>query len=234
MRRILKSAFVGKKHRGRGDEREKEQKLMASPLQKEHKEKKVIEENERGVSNSRGRSLRRKNRKKQKRTVMEVNSGVHSMELETPERIPPPLPDDMICTVFAFLDVKDLLLKASLVCKKWQDMICCGRVYLLDQWVNRKDTIKNSRWRTEGRNHFDKKQWNESIDAFSKAIILNPRGVLFVSYSPTLLDHLAYFWRAYAYDQSNKYTLAVKDFSKSLQFEPEDATAYSNRGATYR
>jgi len=134
----------------------------------------------------------------------------------------PILPDDVLCVIFAFLNVRDLLMNVSLVCKRWNEVVKAGRVFCLEEWVNRTDIIKNSKMRALGREYFDKKQWNEAIKCFSKAIILNPR------------DHLSYFWRAYAYDENGQYQMAVKDFSNSLLYEPLDATAYSNRGATYR
>jgi len=134
----------------------------------------------------------------------------------------PILPEDVLCFIFAFLDAESLLLGVSLTCKRYHELVSSGRVYSLAPWIYKTDVLKNTKFRTEGRSFFDKKQWKESIESFTRAIILNPR------------DHLSYFWRAYAYDESGNYDLAVKDFSKSLEFEPQDATAYSNRGATYR
>jgi len=160
---------------------------------------------------------RKKKKKQRLLATSNFGSTIPELVVELPK-----LPNDMLCSIFAFLDVTDVLLAVSLVCKHWQELASSGRVFMLDEWINKKNVMKNSKFRSDGRSHFDKKQWSESIEAFSKAIILNPR------------DHLAYFWRAYAYDESNKFALAVKDFSKSLQLEPDDATAYSNRGATYR
>eukprot|EP01114_Cavostelium_apophysatum_P020385 TRINITY_DN6815_c0_g1_i1.p1 TRINITY_DN6815_c0_g1~~TRINITY_DN6815_c0_g1_i1.p1 ORF type:complete len:311 (-),score=61.89 TRINITY_DN6815_c0_g1_i1:17-949(-) len=134
----------------------------------------------------------------------------------------PDLPEDVLCFIFAFLSVEDLLLGVSRVSRRWNELVSSGRVYLLHPWIYKTEVKRNTKFRTEGRDFFDKKMWKESIESFSRAIILNPR------------DHLSYFWRAYAYDESGQYDLAVKDFSKSLEFEPQDATAYSNRGATYR
>jgi len=134
----------------------------------------------------------------------------------------PQLPEDVLCFIFAFLTPEDLLLGVSLACRRWNEIISEGRIFVLEPWIHKTEIQRNSKFRAEGRDHFDKKMWKESITAFTRAIILNPR------------DHLSYFWRAYAYDESGQYNMAVKDFSRSLEFEPEDATAYSNRGATYR
>jgi len=134
----------------------------------------------------------------------------------------PPLPDDVLCIIFAFAEVNDLLLGISLVSHHWKDLVTSGRVYGLEQWIYKPNLQMKTKWRSEGRELFDKKMWQESITSFSRAIIMNPR------------DHLSYFWRAYSYDESHQYEKAVKDFSRSLEFEPADATAYSNRGATYR
>jgi len=164
--------------------------------------------------------------KSHKNEPSEITNGKHAKKSKKnePEIVVnlPNLPEDVLCCMLAFLDVKDLLLGASLVSKKWNELVSSGRVYCLPQWIHKIDVTRNTKFRTEGRESFDKKMWKESIAAFTRAIILNPR------------DHLSYFWRAYAYDESGQFDLAVKDFSKSLEFEPQDATAYSNRGATYR
>jgi len=155
------------------------------------------------------------------RNQQNKKSRTISTTLTIPENLPI-IPEDVLCSIFAYLEVEDLLLGISLLSKKWNQIISEGRIYALDQWIFKNEIPRNSKFRTEGREFFDKKMWKEAILSFSRAIILNPR------------DHLSYFWRAYAYDESGQYDLAVKDFSKSLQFEPQDATAYSNRGATYR
>jgi len=134
----------------------------------------------------------------------------------------PQLPDDVLCVIFSFCNLQELLLSASLICKRWNSIIASGRVYIMDQWIQRKCPFSNVKFRLQGREFFDKKLWDQAIKCFTKAILLNPR------------DHLSYFWRAYAFDESGQFDLAVKDFTNSLLYEPHDATAYSNRGATYR
>jgi len=205
----LKSAFIGKREKSKEKLKENEPTKSDDKTKKENeKEKKVIEEQERSREAS-------KKKKKKARFGMIEDSMELVVEL-------PPLPEDMICTIFAHLDVRDLLLGVALSCKHWHQLVSSGRIFLMDEWFNKTNVSKNSKFRSEGRSYFDKKLWAASIESFTKAIILNPR------------DHLAYFWRAYAFDESCKYELAVKDFTKSLLLEPDDATAYSNRGATYR
>jgi len=86
----------------------------------------------------------------------------------------PVLPEDVLCFIFAFLDVESLLLGVSRSCKRWNEMVSSGRVYLLQPWINKTEIKKNTKFRTEGREFFDKKMWPEAIQSFSKAIILNP------------------------------------------------------------
>jgi len=178
------------------------------------KSKKTKENNEKSLQILPSSSTSNDKQDKKSKRLIIAPAGGSSAILDFPE--------DVVSWIFAFLSAEDLLLGASIVCKKWRDIIVSERVYCLSPWIFKSNISQNGRFRSEGRDLFDKKLWKESISAFSKAIILNPR------------DHLAYFWRAYAYDENGQYDLAVKDFSKSLEFEPSDATAYSNRGATYR
>src|SRR3990167_5812940 len=67
----------------------------------------------------------------------------------------PELPDDVLCMIFAFLEVKDLFLGICLCCKKWNSIVSCGRVYLLEPWYSKpKD---NSKLNFEGKNYLEKK-----------------------------------------------------------------------------
>jgi len=180
-----------------------------------HKDEKKISNS--NISNSTSREITSVSKKSSR------NSKRNKSCLITPIENLPKLPEDVLCFVFAFLEAEDLLLGVSVACRRWNEMVSKeGRVYRMDPWIYKTEVQRNNKFRSEGRDFFDKKDWTQAIVSFTRAIILNPR------------DHLSYFWRAYAYDESGQYDLAVKDFSKSLEFEPQDATAYSNRGATYR
>jgi tetratricopeptide (TPR) repeat protein len=62
---------------------------------------------------------------------------------------------------------------------------------------------------------------NDAIDAFSKAIELNPR------YAK------AYSKRGLAYNMVDNPELAVEDFNRAIKLNPKDAGTYNNRGNVY-
>ena len=65
--------------------------------------------------------------------------------------------------------------------------------------------------------------YNGSIKIFTEAIELNPQ------------NGLAYYGRAYAYDDLKNYQQAIEDCSKAVQFDnPRLIDAYNNRGEAYR
>jgi tetratricopeptide (TPR) repeat protein len=132
------------------------------------------------------------------------------------------LHDDALCCVFAFLDLKDLLLGACLVSQHWRNLILSGRISVLDSWKSKEPHPSYKKIRGLGRECFDKEEWQNAIKHFSRSLLMHPR------------DPLGYFWRAYAFAELGQYSEALKDFSASLEFDPKDSTTFSNRGATYR
>lgn len=99
-------------------------------------------------------------------------------------------------------------------------------------------------------------EYEKAIDAFSKAIILNPddlnsyyfRGsvnTILGQYEKAISDYskiiylfpndaTAYFQRGTVYGRNLKnYELAIKDFNKSIELSPNYVDAYNNRGLTY-
>jgi len=65
--------------------------------------------------------------------------------------------------------------------------------------------------------------YNGSIKIFTEAIELNPQ------------NGLAYYGRAYAYNDLKNYRQAIEDCSKAVQFDnPRLIDAYNNRGEAYR
>ena len=43
----------------------------------------------------------------------------------------------------------------------------------------------------------------------------------------------AYYWRAFSYNSMQKTDDAIKDYSKSIEFEPDFTNAYNDRGLSY-
>lgn len=132
----------------------------------------------------------------------------------------PFLPDDVLATIFACCEVRDLLLGVSLVCKKWNEMVTSGRVFVLEEWFG--VSRDSSKWISEGKYYLKKKMWTPSITSFSHAIILNPR------------DGNSYSYRATAYQKKGLYEEALADFKRVLELNPKDASVvYNNRGFLY-
>ena len=70
---------------------------------------------------------------------------------------------------------------------------------------------------------YDKSDYNGAIKLHSEAIELNPNNAL------------AYYGRAYAYDDLKDYQKAIEDCTKAVQFDsPRLVDAYNNRGEAYR
>jgi len=150
-----------------------------------------------------------------------LSSSKSSSELVLSSKIILPfLPDDVLATIFACCEVRDLLLGISLVCKKWNEMVVCGRVFLLEEWYGL--SRDSSKWISEGKYYLKKKMWTPSITSFSRAIVLNPH------------DGDAYSYRATAYQKKGMYEEALSDFKRVLELNPKDASVvYNNRGFLY-
>lgn len=132
----------------------------------------------------------------------------------------PFLPEDVLTTIFACCEAKDLLLGVALTCKKWRDIVTGGRVFLQDQWWS--VPRDSSKWISEGKYYLKKKMWTPSITSFTRAVLLNPH------------DGNAFSYRATAYQKKGLYEEALKDFKRVLELNPKDASVvYNNRGFLY-
>ena len=81
--------------------------------------------------------------------------------------------------------------------------------------------VKTSSWVEKGVALVIEGKYNEAIEAFNKAIELNPK------------DAVAYNNRGAAYGQIGNYKQQIEDSSKALQINPKDAVAFNNRGVAY-
>jgi tetratricopeptide (TPR) repeat protein len=81
--------------------------------------------------------------------------------------------------------------------------------------------VKTSSWVEKGVALVIEGKYNEAIEAFNKAIELNPK------------DAVAYNNRGAAYGQIGNYKQQIEDSSKALQLNPKDAVAFNNRGVAY-
>jgi len=143
-----------------------------------------------------------------------------SIEIYTNNIDLPFLPEDVLATIFACCEVRDLLLGVALVSRKWRDIVSSGRVFLLEEWYS--VPRDSSKWISEGKYYLKKKMWTPSITSFSRAIVLNPK------------DGNSFSYRATAYQKKGLYEEALKDFKKVLELNPKDASVvYNNRGFLY-
>ena len=76
-------------------------------------------------------------------------------------------------------------------------------------------------WSEIGRQAIDAKHWNEAINAYNKAIDLNPN------------DASAYNNRGLAYDNLDKNNLAIADYEKAIELNPKYGDAFNNLAKTY-
>ncbi len=81
--------------------------------------------------------------------------------------------------------------------------------------------IKASGWVEKGVELVVEGKYNEAIEAFNKAIQINPK------------DAVAYNNRGAAFGQIGNYKQQIEDCNKALQINPNDAVAYNNRGVAY-
>jgi tetratricopeptide (TPR) repeat protein len=78
-----------------------------------------------------------------------------------------------------------------------------------------------TKWSEIGRQASEAHRWNEALNAYDKAIKLNPN------------DASAYNNRGLAYDNLDKNDLAIADYSKALELNPEYRDAFNNLGKTF-
>ena len=81
--------------------------------------------------------------------------------------------------------------------------------------------VKTSSWVEKGVALVVEGKYNEAIEAFNKAIELNPK------------DAVAYNNRGAAYGQIGNYKQQIEDSTKALQINSKDAVAFNNRGVAY-
>ena len=66
-----------------------------------------------------------------------------------------------------------------------------------------------------------RKDYNKAIEAYDKAIELDPQ------------DGSAYSYRGWAYTELTQYKRAITDLDKAIELNPQDDSAYTNRGWAY-
>ena len=76
-------------------------------------------------------------------------------------------------------------------------------------------------WFEKGRNYSLNKDYDKAIEAYTKAIALDP------NYAD------AYNNRGVAYWDKGQYDRAIEDYNKAITLDPKDAAAYNNRGVAY-
>ena len=81
--------------------------------------------------------------------------------------------------------------------------------------------FRATNWSEIGRQAIDAKRWNEALNAYNKAIDLNPN------------DVSAYNNRGLAYDNLDKNDLAIADFDKAIELNPKYGDAFNNLAKTY-
>src|SRR3972149_3776900 len=81
--------------------------------------------------------------------------------------------------------------------------------------------LQINEWVEKGNQYSLKKEYDNAIENYNKAIVLNPD------------DAYIYTRRGIAYYDKGQYDKAIEDFSKAIALNPNDDSAYSYRGMAY-
>ena len=84
-----------------------------------------------------------------------------------------------------------------------------------------KEDFIATNWSEIGRQASDANRWNEALNAYDKAIEINPN------------DATAYNNRGLVYDNLDKNDMAIADYKKAIELNPEYGDAFNNLGKTY-
>ncbi len=76
-------------------------------------------------------------------------------------------------------------------------------------------------WLKTGYEAFDDKKWDEALNAFNKAIKINPQNME------------AYFYRGNVYDELGDYKTAIVNYNRAIKLNPIYIDAYLYRGFAY-
>jgi len=83
------------------------------------------------------------------------------------------------------------------------------------------EALSANKWSEIGRQAIDANRWNEALNAYDKAIELNPDNASF------------YNNRGLAYDNLDKNDLAIADYKKAIELNPKYGDAFNNLGKTF-
>jgi len=129
------------------------------------------------------------------------------------------LQKDVLCMIFSFLEPVDLFLGVATTCKFWNEIIRSGRVFVLHPWIERKKS--NSKMYHEGQLLRHEKNFEGSITAFTRALILDPE------------DAHAFFWRAWVWEELHRYSKALEDLGAALRIDPNFSEALFNKALVH-
>jgi tetratricopeptide (TPR) repeat protein len=90
------------------------------------------------------------------------------------------------------------------------------------EYIHAVNKLSANEWLSKARKFYEANAYQDAIDAFSKAIALDPKNVY------------AYHGRGIAYVLSAKDQQAINDFTKLIELDPKDAGGYRLRGDAYQ
>lgn len=90
-----------------------------------------------------------------------------------------------------------------------------------EQNVSEEDVIKARTLSRDGDKFYTRKKYSEAIEAYTQAIVLNPK------------DYSLFNNRGVAFHAKGEFENAIADYSKAVELKPNDFSSYNNRGAAY-
>lgn len=90
-----------------------------------------------------------------------------------------------------------------------------------EQTLSEEDIIKSKALSLDGDKFYTRKKYNEAIEAYTQAIVLNPK------------DYSFFNNRGVAYHAKGEFENAIADYSKAVELNPKHFSSFNNRGAAY-
>lgn len=118
-------------------------------------------------------------------------------------------------------EASEYLKELELLRKEVESLKGKGDTQKLEQYTDNINKLSATDWKEKGYAFFNEKKYDKALEAYNKAIELNPKYAV------------AYSNRGIVYDELGKYQEAITDLDKAIELNPNLAQAFNNRGVAY-